>query len=83
MVGKVLFNGRIHSPRLPQRTQNSGETGHLRNRIIRIRKGIQNIFHRPGAINPPGFLTYHEALKRIILPDEEIFCMVFVGKGTR
>ncbi|EFF04669.1 MULTISPECIES: hypothetical protein [Escherichia] len=52
MVGKVLFNGRIHSPRLPQRTQNSGETGHLRNRIIRIRKGIQNIFHRPGAINP-------------------------------
>ncbi|EBS5119657.1 hypothetical protein DRD53_11925 [Salmonella enterica subsp. enterica serovar Telelkebir] len=51
MVGHVQHNGRIHSPRLHQRTQSSGETGHLRNRIIRRRNGIQNIFCRPDAIN--------------------------------
>lgn len=52
MVGHVQHNGRIHSPRLHQRTQSSGETAHLRNRIIRRINSMPNISHRPGITNP-------------------------------
>ncbi|ECR9670489.1 hypothetical protein F2H39_19245 [Salmonella enterica] len=48
MVGHVQQNGRIHSPRLHQRTQSASETAHLRNRIIRRINSMPNIFHRSG-----------------------------------
>ncbi|EBS4098467.1 hypothetical protein DPS53_24905 [Salmonella enterica subsp. enterica serovar Bareilly] len=48
MVGHVQHNGRIHSPRLHQRTQSTGETAHLRNKIIRRINSMPNIFHPSG-----------------------------------